>query len=99
MMTPRTRRCIGPAADALPEATRVTFLMVFAIGVVLSAGFYAVGLHYWLLVGGFVSLVEIIPVIGPLVGALLVVVVGLPQSLQVIALALLVVVGLRTVQS
>jgi predicted PurR-regulated permease PerM len=56
--------------------TRVKFLMVGAIGLVLSAGFYAVGLHYWLLVGGFVSLVEIIPVIGPLVGVLLVVAVG-----------------------
>src|SRR6266542_1862745 len=61
--------------------TLVKFLMVGAIGLVLSAGFYAVGLHYWLLVGGFVSLVEIITVIGPLVGALLIVAVGLPQSL------------------
>lgn len=79
--------------------TRVRFLLVGAIGVVLSAGFYAVGLHYWLLVGGFVSLVEIIPVIGPLVGALLVVAVGLPQSLHVVALALLVLVAVRTVQT
>ena len=31
--------------------TRLKFLMVFAIGIVLSAGFYAVGLNYWLLVG------------------------------------------------
>jgi predicted PurR-regulated permease PerM len=79
--------------------TRLKFLMVGAIGLVLSAGFYAVGLHYWLLVGGFVSLVEIIPVIGPLAGALLVVVVGLPQSVHVVVLALLVVVAVRTVQS
>ena len=79
--------------------TRLKFLMVFAIGLVLSVGFYAVGLHYWLLVGGFVSLVEIVPVIGPLVGAVLVVAVGLPQSLHVVALALLVVVVVRTVQS
>jgi predicted PurR-regulated permease PerM len=79
--------------------TRLNFLMVVAVGLVLSAGFYAVGLHYWLLVGGFVSLVEIIPVIGPLAGALLVVAVGLPQSLHVTALALLVVVAVRTFQS
>jgi predicted PurR-regulated permease PerM len=83
----------------LGSYTRVKFLMVGAIGLVLSAGFYAVGLHYWLLVGGFVSLVEIIPVIGPLVGALLVVLVGLPQSLHVVALSLLVLVAVRMVQS
>src|SRR6266699_3901803 len=53
----------------------------------------------FLIVGGFVSLVEIIPVIGPLVGALLVVAVGLPQSLHVVALALLVLVTVRTIQS
>jgi predicted PurR-regulated permease PerM len=83
----------------LGSYTRLKFLMVAAIGVVLSAGFYLVGLHYWLLVGGFVSLVEIIPVIGPLVGALLVVAVGLPQSLHVVALALLVLVAVREIQS
>jgi predicted PurR-regulated permease PerM len=83
----------------LGSYTRVKFLMVGAIGLVLSAGFYAVGLHYWLLVGGFVSLVEIIPVIGPLIGGILVVAVGLPQSLHVAALALLVLVGVRTFQS
>jgi predicted PurR-regulated permease PerM len=73
--------------------------MVGAVGLVPSAGFHAVGLHYWLLIGGFVSLVEIIPVIGQLIGALLVIVVGLPQSPHVVALALLVLVAVRTVQS
>jgi len=83
----------------LGSYTRVKFLMVAAIGVVLSAGFYAVGLHYWLLVGGFVSLVEIIPVIGPLIGVIVVVAVGLPQSLHVVALSVLVLVVVRTFQS
>jgi predicted PurR-regulated permease PerM len=83
----------------LGSYTRLKFLMVIAVGVVLSAGFYVVGLHYWLLVGGFVSLAEIIPVIGPLLGALLVVAVGLPQSLHVVGLALLVLVAAREIQS
>jgi predicted PurR-regulated permease PerM len=83
----------------LGSYTRLNFLMVVAVGLVLSAGFYAVGLHYSLLVGGFVGLVEIIPVIGPLAGVLLVVAVGLPQSLHVTALALLVVVVVRMIQS
>ena len=83
----------------LGSYTRLKFLMVIAVGIVLSAGFYLVGLHYWLLVGGFVSLLEIIPVIGPIIGALLVVSVGLPQSLHVAALALLVLVAVREIQS
>src|SRR5262249_6070128 len=73
--------------------------MIFAVGLVLSAGFYLVGLNYWLLVGGFVSLVEIVPVIGPVVGALLVLAVGLPESLHVAVLALLVLVAVREFQS
>jgi predicted PurR-regulated permease PerM len=79
--------------------TRLKFLMIFAVGAALSAGFYLVGLKYWLLAGGFVSLVEIVPVIGPLIGAIFVVAVGLPQSLHVAALALLVLVAVREVQS
>ena len=54
--------------------TRLRFAMVIAVGAVLAAGFYLVGLNYWLLVGAFVGLVEIVPVIGPLFGAILVLV-------------------------
>jgi predicted PurR-regulated permease PerM len=79
--------------------TRLKFLMVFVIGAVLAFGFWLVGLHYWLLVGGFVSLVEIIPVVGPLVGVLLVLAVGLPQSVHVAVLALVVLVAVREFQS
>ena len=79
--------------------TRLKFIMIFAIGIVLAMGFYLVGLHYWLLLGGTVSLFEIVPVIGPLAGALLVAAVGLPQSLHVAVLGLLVLVGVREFQS
>ncbi len=73
----------------LGSYTRLRFLMVFAVGAVLSAGFYVVGLDYWLLVGAFVGVAEIVPIIGPLFGAILVLAVGLPQSVHVAALALL----------
>jgi predicted PurR-regulated permease PerM len=43
--------------------------------------------------------VEIVPVIGPLIGAILVVAVGLPQSVHVAALALLWLVVVREFQS
>ena len=83
----------------LGSYTRLKFLMVLAIGAVLSLGFYLVGLNYWLLVGGFVSLIEIVPVIGPIIGSLLVLAVGLPQSVHVALLSLLVLVVVREFQS
>ena len=83
----------------LGSYTRVKFGMIFVIGAILGAGFYLIGLNYWILAGGFVSFVEIVPVIGPLIGALFVLAIGLPQSLHVALMALLVVVGVRTFQS
>ena len=79
--------------------TRLRFLMIFAVGAVLSAGFYVIGLDYWLLVGAFVGLIEIVPMIGPLVGSILVLAVGLPQSLHVAVLSLLWLVVVREFQS
>jgi predicted PurR-regulated permease PerM len=69
--------------------TRLRFLMIFAVATVLSAGFYVIGLNYWLLVGAFAGVAEIVPIIGPLFGAILVLAVGVPQSLHIAALALL----------
>jgi len=83
----------------LGSYTRLKFLMVIIVGAVLSVGFYLVGLHYSLLLGGFVGLVEIVPVIGPLIGAILVVGVGLSQSVHMAALGLLVLVVVREFQS
>lgn len=83
----------------LGSYTRLKFLMVAVIGAVLAAGFYLVGIHYWLLLGGAVSLFEIIPVVGPLIGALLVIAVGLPQSVHVTVLALVVLIAVREFQS
>jgi predicted PurR-regulated permease PerM len=85
--------------DRLGAYTRLRFGMVFLIGIVLSAGFYLVGLDYWLLVGGFVSLVEIVPVIGPLIGVALVLAVGLPQSAHVAVLGVVVLIVVREFQS
>jgi len=83
----------------LGAVTRLRFLMVFAVGAVLSVGFFVIGLNYWLLVGAFVGLIEIVPVIGPLFGAILVLAVGVPQSLHVAGLSLLWLVVVREFQS
>ena len=79
--------------------TRLRFLMVFAVGAVLSAGFYLIGLDYWLLVGSVVGLIEIVPMVGPLIGSILVLAVGLPQSLHVAVLSLLWLILVREFQS
>jgi len=83
----------------LGSYTRLRFAMVIAVGAVLAAGFHLIGLNYWLLVGAFVGLVEIVPVIGPVIGSLLVLAVGLPQSLHVAGLSLLFLIVVREFQS
>jgi predicted PurR-regulated permease PerM len=96
---PKARETFLFIDHRLGSYTRVKFAMIFVIGALLAAGFYLVGLDYWLLAGGFVSFVEIVPVIGPFIGALFVLAIGLPQSLHVALMSLLVVVVVRTFQS
>jgi len=79
--------------------TRLKFAMVAVIGVLLSLGFWLVGLHFPVLIGGAVSLFEIVPVIGPAVGALLVLAVGIPQGVHIAVLALVVLIAVREFQS
>lgn len=45
---------------------RGQMLLVALVATVLSFGFWLVGLKFWLLVGVFAGLVELIPVVGPL---------------------------------
>jgi predicted PurR-regulated permease PerM len=59
---------------------RGQLLLIALVAVVLSLAFWAIGLPYWLLVGCFAGLVEIVPVIGPLVAATLAIGVGLTES-------------------
>jgi len=95
----KARRTFVAIDDRLGAYTRLKFLMIFFVGAALSAGFYLVGLDYWLLAGGFVSLVEIVPVVGPVIGVIFVAAIALPQSLHVAALSVLVIVVVREFQS
>jgi hypothetical protein len=88
-----------PLDGRLGTYTRLRFLLVFAVGAVLSTGFYVIGLNYWLLVGAFVGFVEIVPAIGLIVGSILVLAVGIPQSLHIAALSLLWLVLVREFQT
>jgi predicted PurR-regulated permease PerM len=58
-------------------------LLVALVGTVLTFAFWAIGLPYFILVGAFAGLVEIVPVIGPLAAGALAVGVGLTVSWHV----------------
>lgn len=94
----RWRRTLLAIDERLGAYVRLMVTMIVGVAVVLSLGFYLVGLHYWLLVAGCVSLLEVIPVIGPTVGVVLVGVVGISQSVHVMVLALVVVIAVRQIQ-
>ena len=55
-------------------------LLVVLVGTVLTFAFWAIGLPYFILVGAFAGLVEIVPVIGPIAAGTLAVGVGLTVS-------------------
>lgn len=62
---------------------RGQLILIFAVATVLSLAFMTIGLPYWILVGTFAGIVEIIPVIGPLGAGALAVGVGLTDSWQI----------------
>jgi predicted PurR-regulated permease PerM len=57
-------------------------VLVVLVGTVLSIAFWAIGLPYWILIGAFAGVVELVPVIGPLAAGALAVGVGLTVSWQ-----------------
>ncbi|MEO5576985.1 MAG: AI-2E family transporter [Gaiellaceae bacterium] len=57
-------------------------VLIVLVAVVLSLAFWAIGLPYWILLGAFAGVVEIVPVIGPLAAGALAVGVGLTVSWQ-----------------
>lgn len=73
-------------------------VLILLVGTVLSLMFWAIGLPYWILVGAFAGVVEIIPVIGPLAAGALAVGVGLTVSWQVALAAGIVVLVVRLLE-
>jgi predicted PurR-regulated permease PerM len=62
-------------------------LLVLFVSFVLSVVFWAIGLPFWLLIGIFAGVVELVPVIGPLIAGMVAVGVGLTESVAVAAAA------------
>jgi predicted PurR-regulated permease PerM len=62
---------------------RGELLLILLVAVLLSFAFWLDGLPYWLLIGSFAGVVEIVPVVGPLAAGALAVGVGLTAGWQV----------------
>ena len=58
-------------------------LLVVIVATALSLSFWAIGLPYWILIGVFGGIVELIPVIGPLAAGAVAVGVGFTESWQI----------------
>ena len=77
---------------------RGELVLIVFVAVVLSGGFFAISLPYWLLIGCFAGIVEIIPVIGPLAAGALAVAVGLTQNWHMALFAGLIVLAVRQLE-
>ena len=73
-------------------------VLIMGVATVLSLTFWALGLPYWLLVGAFAGLVEIVPVIGPFAAGALAVGVGFTDSVRTALLAGLAVLIVRLLE-
>jgi predicted PurR-regulated permease PerM len=73
-------------------------LLIVLVATVLSLLFWAIGEPYWILVGAFAGLVELVPVIGPLAAGALAVAVGFTASVHVAVLAAACVLGVRLLE-
>jgi predicted PurR-regulated permease PerM len=92
-LLPRPRRKLVRDTWDLIDAklgafVRGQLLLIGLVGTTLSLLFWIVGEPYWILVGSFAGLVEIVPVIGPLAAGALAVAVGFTSSVTVAILAL-----------
>ena len=97
----RRRRVVAAWREVeqrLGAYVRGQLLLMTIVASVLSAAFFLIGLPYWLAVGCFAGVVEIVPIVGPLLAAILAVGVGLTVSWHLALLAAACVYGLRIVQ-
>jgi predicted PurR-regulated permease PerM len=77
---------------------RGQLLLVILVAFVLSLAFWIIGLPFWLLIGIFAGVVELIPVIGPLTAGAVAVGVGFTESWQTALAAGLIVLVVRLIE-
>jgi predicted PurR-regulated permease PerM len=92
----RTVRDTWDLIDAkLGAFVRGQLVLIVFVGTILSLAFWAIGVPFWLLLGMFAGVVEIIPIIGPLAAGAVAVGVGMTASWGVALGAGLAVLGVR----
>jgi predicted PurR-regulated permease PerM len=77
---------------------RGELVLIVFVAVVLSTAFWGIGLPYWILIGSFAGVFEIVPVIGPLAAGALAIGVGFTQSWQMALFAGLIVLAVRQLE-
>ena len=77
---------------------RGQLVLIAFVATVLSIAFWAIGLRFWLLVGVFAGIVEIVPVIGPISAGAVAVAVGFTGSWHVALTAGIVVLVVRLLE-
>jgi predicted PurR-regulated permease PerM len=102
MLAPERRRSVQATWNLidlkLGAFVRGQLLMITFVSATLSCAFALIGLPFWLLLGVFAGVVEIVPVIGPLAAGTLAVGVGLTIDWQHAVYAAIAVWGLRLLQ-
>ena len=77
---------------------RGQLVLIAFVATVLSLAFWAIGVPFWLLLGIFAGIVEIIPIVGPLTAGAVAIAVGLTASVGVAAAAGLAVLAVRLLE-
>jgi predicted PurR-regulated permease PerM len=77
---------------------RGQIVLILLVGTILSLAFWIVGLPYWLLAGSFAGIVEIVPVIGPLIAGAVAIGLGITSSWGVALAAGLCVLAVRLLE-
>jgi predicted PurR-regulated permease PerM len=102
LVTPRHRRTVRDTWDLIDAKlgayVRGQLLLVLLVATVLSFAFWVIGLPFWLLIGVFAGVVEVIPVIGPIAAGALAVGVGLTVSWQTALAAGVIVTVVRLIE-
>jgi predicted PurR-regulated permease PerM len=102
LVSPRRRRIVRDTwllIDVkLGAFVRGQLVMIIFVSTMLSLAFWLDGLPYWLLIGVFAGIVEIVPVVGPLAAAVTAIGVGLTVDWKVAAGAAVAVWSLRLLQ-
>jgi predicted PurR-regulated permease PerM len=101
-LRPDRRQAAFAAWDRIEQRlgsyVRAQLFLITLVATILSVAFKLIGLPFWLILGVFAGVVEIIPVVGPLLAGVVAVGVGLTVSVHAGALAAAAVYGLRILQ-